>query len=231
MENPVEQEAKQSAPRVRMAFKDWASLTFSCLALLISGGSAYFNVVLQKDDIRVVIGSTPFFSLRPNGDIATVGEQELTFINSGNRAAAITSITALVTRFSVPEDLLMTCDGPDVYRMRFEVEAFVIKPGEILVKKIPVSRDLGWNEEKGGVLVLPKKMYEAKHGDKYLACLAMNITTPDSFSKEVSPRAFEYVLKRLPLFSEEEKRPLFEHDKPVVMLQRSGSIFSHPASE
>jgi hypothetical protein len=214
-----------------MAFKDWASLSFSCLALLVSVGTAYFNVFLQQDDIRVVIGSTPTFTLRNNGDIATAGDQELTFINSGNRSAAITSVTALVTRQGAPEDLLATCDGPDAYRMRFDIEPFVIKPGEILVKKMPVSRDLGWNDEKNGVLVLPKSSYEAKHGDKYLACLAMNITTPDSFSKEVHHRAFDYVLKRLAIFEPEEKRTLFERGKPVVMLQRSGSIFSRAVQE
>ena len=39
-----------------MTFKDWMMLTISCLALAVSVATALFNVIVQQDDIRVVIG-------------------------------------------------------------------------------------------------------------------------------------------------------------------------------
>jgi hypothetical protein len=59
--------------------------------LLFSGVTLYRTQLIQKDDIRVVVDGT--VEVRPDkGDLLLDQDQQLTFINSGNRTAVITEI-------------------------------------------------------------------------------------------------------------------------------------------
>lgn len=59
--------------------------------MLFSGVTLYRTQLIQKDDIRVVVDGT--VEVRPDkGDLLLDQDQQLTFINSGNRTAVITEI-------------------------------------------------------------------------------------------------------------------------------------------
>jgi hypothetical protein len=61
------------------------------LDCFFSGVTLYRTQLIQKDDIRVVVDGT--LEVRPDkGGLLLDQDQQLTFINSGNRAAVITEI-------------------------------------------------------------------------------------------------------------------------------------------
>jgi hypothetical protein len=86
--------------KAAITFKDWASLTFSLLALTISAGSAYFSIIRQVDDLRVLIDGV--LIVRPEkgtGNITIETDQSLNFANLGNRPIAVPIINILVNQF------------------------------------------------------------------------------------------------------------------------------------
>src|SRR4051812_15680953 len=128
-----------------MAAKDWSFLSIAVLALCVSVATALFNVVLQFDDLRVVLGRNPLVEIRAS-ELTVSGDQELTFINSGNRAAAITDISAVARRIVVPGDE-QVCHSPSASRfeelftfapMELDAKPFILKAGEILFVKTAI---------------------------------------------------------------------------------------------
>jgi hypothetical protein len=76
--------------------------------LLFSGVTLYRTQLIQKDDIRVVVDGT--VEVRPDkGDLLLDQDQQLTFINSGNRAAVITEIYGLVTATDTMRPVAPAC--------------------------------------------------------------------------------------------------------------------------
>jgi hypothetical protein len=83
-----------------VAFKEWAGVVGTVtgvLALLISDLNAYYNIIRQKDELRVANDGRLFASTNADGVLEITGRHSLTFINSGNRDAAVTSIKLLVS--------------------------------------------------------------------------------------------------------------------------------------
>jgi hypothetical protein len=118
-----------------MSFKDLVSITLSLLAFIISAGSAYFNIVRQIDDVRVTVGDGPYLFLDDRGRTALFGDQQITVINSGNRSAAITDVTLVVSKGSEKLESVSECTKPETISMYYATDGFVIKPGEITVQK------------------------------------------------------------------------------------------------
>jgi hypothetical protein len=203
-----------------MAFKDWFSITLSCAALAVSAGSAYLNLLVQKDDLRVVIGRSPSVGRTDQNELTVYGEQELTFINSGNRAAAVTTVSAAGKRYTEPKAGVDQCSGgtvlEDLLILPFIIEPFVLKPGEILAIKAKVDTALISSKGKFGV-AFAKMFFHPKVGDKALACLSLNVVTPDSYSVEWRRAAYIYT------FQEDvtDREQLFESEKPISVVHRT----------
>jgi hypothetical protein len=111
----------------------------------------------------------------------------------------------------------------------FEIEPFVLKGGEIVVRKVKLAAsEILWKKEKYGSLTLATEFFKPTAGDVYLACLVLNIATPDSYSKELYQPLYKYTLKEQKFleFSEPKKDMLVDPSKPVVMFQRRTTIFT-----
>jgi hypothetical protein len=80
-----------------MTAKDWTTLIFSVLALVISAASAYWNIIRQVDDVRVMIEGSPSIGVSGGKIISHFGPP-MTFINLGNRSAAISSVSLSIAQ-------------------------------------------------------------------------------------------------------------------------------------
>jgi hypothetical protein len=116
--------------------RDWLPIFVSLFSLGISLLTAYFSVFLQEDDVRVVIEKNPLLMRNGDGELILYGDQRLTFINSGNRSAALTNIEAharVLPSINSDDRRCTTAaheETPSV-PIEFDAKPFVIKPGEI----------------------------------------------------------------------------------------------------
>ena len=202
-----------------MTIKDWLEFAVSFVALGVSITTAYLNVVVQRDDLRVFIGRPPWVQTNSEKEVEVVGEQELTFINLGNRAAAVTSLGANVIPMQTVKDA-STCSGAHefaAYPIAFDAKPFIIKPGEISYIKTKVQL-LG----KGGAKSVAKAVYAPKEGDVLLACLRLRIVTPDSYVNEWVRPAFAFTMS---LTTPADDKPLFDENVPISVVKRTRTVF------
>jgi hypothetical protein len=213
--------------------KDWATLFISCLALFISAGAAFFGVIVQLDDLRVVIGDHPYIRIE-EGEARMSGPPELTFINSGNRPASITAVRGVVSRLTGPDDKSLECqkygelDFDKIPALiDFDTNPFVLKAGEINVVTAELKDTIPWKRRKDGILYIPKMVYQAKLGDAFLVCFSITIVTPDSYLVQWRRPVYKFVLNDSSGKEQSfEQQYLFEKEKPVVILQRTSTVLA-----
>jgi hypothetical protein len=147
--------------------------------------SIYFSFLLQRDDISIVMGYPPTFDRSPDGAVSIniLLDQEITFINSGNRSAAFTYFAA--TAKVLERDQPALCNGQemgDIYTLPVDLPNFILKAGEIKSVQVEVA--------KQAEIAVSKDIFSAKAGDNILICLHFNIVTPDSFLRIRTVLAF-----------------------------------------
>jgi|SRR5215472_10147455 len=199
--------------------------TITGVASLSIGGTVnYFNVVRQVDDIRVAPGSPPSLNVHSKNALIIYGSLTAAFINSGNRSAAITGVSGLLTNFDEPEG--GDCDKgfARTTPLFFDIPAFVLKPGEILVKDFATER-LGYFKKADGGGLLLSGLAAMNDVNTGLACLSLTITTPDSYAANVSRPVFKFTIPHeMVLFGVRGER-MFRTDQPISYLQRTSGIF------
>jgi hypothetical protein len=211
--------------RSRSLLRDWLSLVIAVLALCVSGGTAYFNVVRQRDDLRVVISSYPVVLFVSKQLFLFDLPLKLAFINSGNRTAAIMSIN---WAFDKQESAGTCVNGRSV---DYEVAPFVIKPGEIVLKELKIANSHNWKRAKEGYWSLSESTLTVGTGDLVKECMQFGIATPDSVSWEVQTPLYSGKVLSIPTEMEKDQwLAVFQghiYKKPVVLLQTSGTIFGN----
>lgn len=212
-----------------MALKDWVSVGISCAALGVSLTTAYYSVLLEKDDLRVLIGRLPQSEILADQSVEISGSQEFTFINLGNRAALITALGAVLIRIA-SADAEATCTGSSFpFGVSFESDPFVLKPGEINFKKAPVSV-----EKKGrDAVVIPKANYSPKQGDTFTACLFIQFAAPDFtqvwfkpafvFSIQNANGGFGFDRRLSKAFEISVAKTLFTQHEPITIFKRNSN--------
>jgi hypothetical protein len=203
-----------------VTFKEWAGVigtVTGVLALVISGLNAYFNIIRQKDELRVANDGRLFASTNAEGVLQIIGRHSLTFINSGNRAAAVTGIKLLVSELDNFDDKeAPNClVGQGVY-LDYEIEPFAIKPGEITVKSLDVKENAATF----------KTIFGRERKYLLMACLEFSVASPDEFRDILKPLTIEEFGKP------KGKRTLGEGlgdtkitlglSRPEILMQRSG---------
>src|SRR6266851_2092807 len=117
------------------------SIVISVLALIVSVGSAYFSIIRELEDLRVVIDGP--FSIKSEDLRKVVVVQPhltLTFANLGNRSIAVRAIRLRIARYTgrgCKDPIQWTTLG----ETRFDVEPFVTEPGKIIVKEIKLEKE------------------------------------------------------------------------------------------
>jgi hypothetical protein len=120
---------------------EWLPIAISVFALIVSVGSAYFNIIRELEDFRVVIDGP--FSIKSEGLRKVVVAQPhltLTFANLGNRSIAVRAIRLRIARCTG-----RGCEDPIQWttlgETRFDVKPFVTEPGKIIVKEIKLENE------------------------------------------------------------------------------------------
>jgi hypothetical protein len=167
-----------------MGIKDFLSLFLAALALVISAGTGYFNIIRQSDDVRVVAQASPHIEIDNSGTLEVSGQQVVTFINLGNRDFAVTGLTMVFYKLSSPPQTDNNCDtgsnSGGVLSLVYDFEPFILKPADIIVRSFESTRFPGLWVADPKASHLKKFAYQSvfSKGDWVFTCLRFSITTP-----------------------------------------------------
>jgi hypothetical protein len=212
--------------------KDWITLTISVLALGASGLTIYFNMIRQRDDLRVVLSSLPKLDVDLDRNLGTLSEDKMTlvFINSGTRPVIILGVEYVVGAISNPPDEGRDCWGPKLFT---ESEVVVVKEKEIVTKQMRLLPEVlttygdreNFRVAKGGKLTFSTGR-QADEDYRAAICLKFSIATPSVSSVSKTIIAAKH------MFSPQggggggcdcENAP----KAPIVIWEQTGSIFSY----
>ncbi len=178
-----------------MNLNDWVTVILSGLALVVSVVSAYYSNFRLNDDFRVALPMPPFAVIDNKGSLGVSGAQQVTFIDSGNRDVAVTGISLVLYKLRAPPPppIESQCNEMDKNQVPnlalvYDVEPFILEPGEILVKKFDrtLFPEIWKNSEADPslkVYVLGGSIFGK--GDIVFTCLRLSVTTPDSVIDQV----------------------------------------------
>jgi hypothetical protein len=210
------------------------TISLSVAAFILSAFAFYTTSLRVVDDIRVIAGEMPFaepdfeakkFEIHGN-------RSRYVFINSGNRGAIISGITLKVAqpteRFSLPDT---GCNMPMAEIISYDVEAFLLKPGDLLTK--------------GAALAIDTSTKKSRASDSSKASPTVAFSDLNAKSKKVSFRmcidvifttpSIELAVKTINEFEDELDETVMGYlvtapDKiverrPVQLIKRNGIVF------
>jgi hypothetical protein len=209
--------------------RDWLAITISLVSVIIAAGSAGYNILLHHDDIRVVMGNS-LNVRREKQDFTLDRQQDLTFINSGNRPAVISEVYGkLVLARGTASDQSQCEENLSLAKnILLNASPIVIKPGEIQIWNAKVDVSYPWKLDGDVVRYHEDDAKEA--AQKHIVCVEIYAATPDSSS-------FKWIqaLYSLPALEEPKERigkevyklppvdfgpnALFGKDEPLKVLQ------------
>jgi hypothetical protein len=192
----------------RKHWLDWAGWVVAVISMCIAGFATYRTVLVQRDDIRVVVGNA--LAVRHDrGDLLLDQGQDFTFINSGNRAAVITEIygeLVLVTSSKTG------CDGRFAKSIALDPTQTVIRPGDILPVHAKVAQRSPWVKDKD---TFRFRRSEEEQNDSYIVCLHLYLTTPDSSS-------FRWVQKLYSVSpNTDQSSDYFDQNQPLNVIKQT----------
>src|SRR5262249_7916864 len=105
--------------------------------LLISSFTAYYSLILTREHVSVVLDTSPRVERTAESILVFPYETELIFINSGNRPAAILSLSVIFIQQRNTDDNCMW-DSGDTASFKTNFEPLVIKQGEIIRHRLTI---------------------------------------------------------------------------------------------
>jgi hypothetical protein len=173
-----------------MIFKDWLSVSFSALALVISSFTVFVNLIKAEDNLRVVMEPQPlpFVTRDKAGEpeiSLSLNKTEVTFLNSGNRPAAINSLIGVVKQPTV-EGKSATCNDGDTFREFFDFQPLVLGPQKIETRTL-IPRD------QRSAAIEVSEANKKRETFSVIFCLELGVITPDIYDRKrlVPVAAFE----------------------------------------
>lgn len=179
-----------------MTRKDWATVTMSALALVISAVTFYVNLVRTKDDLRVVVEGTPEFLLDyEHLKFEIMTNLTMTFINVGNRPVAILGVTLFLDQSPNAELHQQSCEREEgtATTRPYDLKAVIVKAGEIVSVSTKLHDQLlGTKDEERTIQI---QDWSAKKNEiNVLGCLRFTVSTPDDVSQDHDvPIFYSYV--------------------------------------
>jgi hypothetical protein len=194
-----------------MAERDWLAITISIASAVIAAGSAAYTILFHQDNVCLVTGNALNVS-RDKQDFTLNRQQELIFINSGNRPAVISEAYGklVLARGTGSEQSQCEENLSLAKNILLNGSPVIIKPGEIQMWNAKVDISYPWKLD--GYLVRYHEEDAQEAGQKHIVCLELYATTPDSSSfRWVQP------LYVLPAGNGEVKQ-IFNKDQPLDVL-------------
>jgi hypothetical protein len=216
-----------------MKAKDWITGILAFLALVVSAATAYFTTIRQADDLRVISSLEPVVILDDKARLGVSGQQQITFINSGNRDAAVTGVTLVVFKLMGSPSANSQCnEGREVANLAYQVDAFITRPGEILVKKFDrtlfpelwMTDNVDSNLKK---FVLGDSIFGKD--DVVFTCLRLTVTTPDMVTDHALVPKHYIKIDGIPHNGPSASHVSFVSDsnKPYLVVQTTHTVFTH----
>ena len=155
--------------------RDWVTTSLALLSAVVSVGTVYYNFVRQSDDVRVSLPEfSPFISRGAEWwNLSLESDMTVTFVNSGNRTAAITDTSLRLAYRANRNELTNECQHGRF--VSFNIEPLVIKPGEIVPKTL---RTIYTDVATDPVGVYPPF-------DDHVLCWSVSIITPGRAVEEI----------------------------------------------
>lgn len=118
--------------REELTIRDKVTIAISTSAFAVSLVTAYFNLLNEVDDVRLVVGDGMPPVNMADGLLNSASEtRQLMFINGGNRAAVVTGLD-LVVQFIPTFEARNRCEPYDGIRLAFDFTPLAIEPGKII---------------------------------------------------------------------------------------------------
>jgi hypothetical protein len=164
-----------------MEKKDKISMALSTSAFALSLLTAFVTTALQQDNIKATIQGDISADINPKGndmfELLVFSDQTLTVANLGNRSAALTVVELhVLLTTDVQEDFAECGYGDFVIIPYYQFVPSSLKPGEVLVLRLKVNGEAGWETTKdwlrvGDQKVLRDRLY-------YKLCASFSVVTP-----------------------------------------------------
>jgi hypothetical protein len=195
-EAAVHEKNETSGPtKATMSVKDWVTVVLSVFAFGISAIGLYVNLLRQTDDLRVVIDDIPEvnYSTEEGKDLPWIVipayPLQFTFINAGNRAAAVRSASIVIAQGkSADTPRLKKCRDGDVGSIDgvdWDIKPFVLKPNDIFVVDMKFKDKTFSGRELNRDVYRVGMDWSQKSRKQYMfaVCLRFNVVTPDNNSE------------------------------------------------
>lgn len=188
-----------------MAFKDYASLGISSLALLLSSATAYYATFSERQNVSAVLTDDYLNLGAGNGTIGSVRfDARLVIINSGNRPLALTDLGLSVYQVAAIGNIT-DCDVLERHALHNELldlespfQPTIVRPLEVSI--IPITFRRRFADDDGSARVGrpgAANRFRPASGDqqghiRLAACLDFEVATPGDRLRRIS-RLIGYV--------------------------------------
>jgi hypothetical protein len=210
--------------------KDWIAITISILALVVSAGSAYYNVIQKLERVSLSVQFAPMLSKK--GNVLTPRDEETyaVFINSGNRPATIVNLEVLFVQHR--DRLEFNCypeipyDEQIIYRT--DLKPFVLKENEIVVKTVKLGpRIIPGQRTTPGAQVTPFPVMKTLTGQSEVSievCFDVSLLTPSLIDVRERVSVMKYDVAEWGSFYGSDIAELLPNT-PTLLINRRMTIF------
>jgi hypothetical protein len=163
--------------------KEWIATPIAVTAFAFSAVNFYNSSVKRQDELKVIVNVGPYVDIdREKKKFTLLMRADLTFINSGNRFVGVSALKVHFEQSNDPAAFSNKCIGSST-TIDFVVEPFVVKPGELVSKKIDTLAD-GWKTEAENQWI---SFPFTREGSSYNAgvCFLFSFVTPDVAENDV----------------------------------------------
>ncbi|MGC2775497.1 MAG: hypothetical protein WA418_07645 [Bradyrhizobium sp.] len=172
-------------PRERVKVKEWLLFLISASALALSALTAYYNVVRQKEELRVYFGNrVPLITRASDGNLLVDGRIDVAFMNTGTRPILISSMNLEI--YDVPQGSgvhYKRCSRP-FGSLTYSVDSFVLKEKESVAKLVDLKVDPQglWGSknvtESGQIVTAAPKNLQGEPSRSVGVCVTIYGATP-----------------------------------------------------
>jgi hypothetical protein len=130
---------RKQTPAKRAKSRDWVARFGSIAAVIISIATIYLTYFYRTERLSLMVLNYPDLDIAEQG-FGFTGNVQLAFFNYGNTPIVITNISISIRQNPRNDDL--NCSEKDAKDYYLKLQPFVVKPGEDLVKAVPMLPEM-----------------------------------------------------------------------------------------
>jgi hypothetical protein len=195
--------------------------------------SAYYGVILARDELHVIIQDSPTVFLDKEDRASVWGPQGLVFLNTGTRTAAVTDISLALVNVTGQDEAKIDCNTGQTIFMPYAFDPIAVKASEIVTVRLEeTSVPQFWETAEAHVRTFSIKTPDGnalkvfKAGDHVLTCLRFMIVAPYSGARELKIAKSVAPVQSLEATDINRLRRI-AGDKPQLLVRKSDWQFRH----